>query len=57
MHFIQMEDSDHLNEGLDEERGDYGEDHTGHQLEEEAVEPDVEGLQGGVLNLDFKQFK
>ena len=54
MHFIQMEDSDHLNEGLDEERGDYGEDHTGHQLEEEAVEPDVEGLEGGVLNLELK---
>ena len=55
MHLIRVKESDHLDESLDEEGGDDGEDHAGHQLQEEAVEPDVEGLQGRVLNLEWRK--
>ena len=40
----------HLNHGLDEERGDEGEDDAGDELEE-AVEPDVDLVQVNIGHL------
>ena len=41
----------YLNQGPDEETGDDGEEGAGDQLQEEAVEPDIELVQQEVIGL------